>query len=179
MYWSWLPGKAEKASASWHPSDGGGAVGDWRVQAAAAAARGAEGVKEEDKEWAGKGGQRVMWEGDVGGSGKDDKQEKLLNQKVVLDTHFFLEQNIVLCLDRLNHKALIISKNTSSFSWHHSGKCDTTIKLWIQYLCCLYRSLGVQGLFKMERRRRIMSLLHIWRRGEINVFVRLIKHWII
>ena len=47
----------------------------------------------------------------MGGSGKDDKQEKLLNQKVVLDTHFFLEQNIVLCLDRLKHKALIISKN--------------------------------------------------------------------
>ena len=37
------------------------------------------------------------WEG-VGGSGRE---EKLLKQKVVLD--FFLEKNVVLCLDRLNH----------------------------------------------------------------------------
>ena len=34
------------------------------------------------------GGSEKEWEG-VGGSGREDKQEELLKQKVVLDTHFF------------------------------------------------------------------------------------------
>ena len=39
-----------------------------------------------------------MWEGDVGGSGKDDKQEKLLNQKIVLDTLFFWNRTLYCAL---------------------------------------------------------------------------------
>ena len=35
-------------------------------------------------------GSKREWVG-VGRSGRDDKQKRLLKQKVVLDTHFFLE----------------------------------------------------------------------------------------
>ena len=56
-----------------------------------------EGVGGSERKWEGMGGREKEWEG-VGGSGREDKQEILLKQKVVLDTHFIWKRMLYCAL---------------------------------------------------------------------------------